>query len=195
VAKRLKYYRRYMRDFEDGCHGLSWEQRGFYSAIVDEIYLTGGPVEIDWRVFSKRASSNAALAKRLLFELVTLGKLYVMDDGKVGNPRADKEIQNIKKALIENIEKSKVLPNVLAKHAAKEFRKTQQKLRARDRRAQSSTNIDKPSMLVPSFQARGNGSAMSGSIGLRGFSPDTPADENLSEEEIAAVKQRLSWSH
>jgi uncharacterized protein YdaU (DUF1376 family) len=148
----LAYYRRYMRDFEEGCHGLSWEQRGFYSAVVDEIYLVGGPVLIDWRVFARRASSNAALARRLLSELIVLGKLYVRDDGRVGNPRADREIQFAKTAIIENIEKSKVLPKHLPKHLPKELLKTQQNPRARDRRASSSTidtNVSEPNGSSP----------------------------------------------
>jgi uncharacterized protein YdaU (DUF1376 family) len=90
--RRGGFYKRFPKDFLDGCAGLTLEAHGLYNIVVDEIYINGGPVEIDPKALGRRACSNVRVIRRLLNELVDLGKLYLTDDGRFGNVRADKEM-------------------------------------------------------------------------------------------------------
>lgn len=90
--KGLPYYKRYPRDFIDGVVGMSFEERGAYSMILDLIYMRGGQLPCDARYIAGHLGCSVRKWTSLLDALVMHGKLRVVD-GIISNFRANYEVE------------------------------------------------------------------------------------------------------
>lgn len=78
-------------DWNDGTDELSLEQEAAYLRICHAIYITERPVSLNWFVIAGLLRCNDRKAKRLVAELVELGKLSI-EDGHISNRRAIEEV-------------------------------------------------------------------------------------------------------
>lgn len=89
------WYKRYPSDFIAGTVGLSLEQKGAYSLILDVIYDRGGPVPDDARYWAGLCGCSVRKWNTIKTELAAMGKI-ALADGFISNFRAEKEIENSK---------------------------------------------------------------------------------------------------
>ena len=86
------WYKRYPADFIDGTVGLSLEEKGAYSLILDLIYARGAPIKDDARYLAGVCNISlrkwAAIRDRLIE-----AKKIIISDGFILNFRAEKEIE------------------------------------------------------------------------------------------------------
>ena len=86
------WYKRYPADFIDGTVGLSLEEKGAYSLILDLIYARGAPIKDDARYLAGVCNISlrkwAAIRDRLIE-----AKKIIISDGFILNFRAGKEIE------------------------------------------------------------------------------------------------------
>lgn len=78
-------------DWNDGTDELSLEQEAAYLRICHAIYITERPVSLNWFVIAGLLRCNDRKAKRLVSELVEIGKL-VIEDGHISNRRTIEEV-------------------------------------------------------------------------------------------------------
>lgn len=84
----LAYYKRFPRDFLEGTIGLSFEEKGAYSIILDLIYARDGQLPDDSRFIAGNLNCSLRKWKSIRDSLVAKGKLHV-ENGIISNFRAD----------------------------------------------------------------------------------------------------------
>lgn len=85
------WYKRCGADFIEGTMGLSLEEKGAYSLLLDLIYSHGGPIADDARWLAGICSVSVRKWNSLRDRLIEAGKIVIVD-GRISNPRADKEL-------------------------------------------------------------------------------------------------------
>lgn len=98
------WYKRYPSDFIAGTLGMTLEEKGAYSIVLDLIYDRGRPVPDDPRYLAGVCGCSVRKWNALRQRLVDLGKI-VCEGGTISNRRAEKEIETaakIARKLAEN---------------------------------------------------------------------------------------------
>lgn len=88
----LPYYKRFPRDFLTKTIGLTLEQKGAYSVVLDMIYMCDGRLPDDAQYIAGQLGCSVRKWKSLRDDLVTIGKL-VIENGLISNSRADKVLE------------------------------------------------------------------------------------------------------
>jgi hypothetical protein len=92
----LPYYKRFPRDYLDGCVGMPFELRAGYGMILDLIYLKDGRLPLDKPWIAGHLGCSVRMVSKIIDGLIEAGKL-VMSDNHVTNKRADKVIEETRK--------------------------------------------------------------------------------------------------
>jgi uncharacterized protein YdaU (DUF1376 family) len=87
------WYKRYGADFVHGTLGLTLEEKGAYSIVLDLIYDRGGPIPDDPQYIAGICGCSVRRWNAIRNHLVELNKLIVTDGG-LTNERAEKELEN-----------------------------------------------------------------------------------------------------
>jgi uncharacterized protein YdaU (DUF1376 family) len=85
------WYKRDPSDALEGMRCLTPEERGVYNTILDLIYERDGNLPDDDRIIAGWAGCAVQRFRRIKNRLIELGKVIVRD-GRLTNPRADKEL-------------------------------------------------------------------------------------------------------
>jgi uncharacterized protein YdaU (DUF1376 family) len=85
------WYKRCGADFIEGTMGLSLEEKGAYSLILDLIYSHGAPIADDERWIAGVCGVSVRKWRTLRTSLISAGKITVTN-GRISNARAEKEI-------------------------------------------------------------------------------------------------------
>ncbi len=112
------WYRRFPDNFIAGTVGLTLEEKGAYSLVLDLMYVRGGPVPDEPRYIAGVCNCSVRKWNAIRQRLLDLGKITVVD-GFLSNPRAEKELENAAKDARE-----------LAENGAKGGNKTAENQRA-----------------------------------------------------------------
>jgi uncharacterized protein YdaU (DUF1376 family) len=88
---QLQHYRREIRAALTGMRGLSPEERGIYTTVLDLIYDHDGAVDDDEGFITYWCECDASAWQRVRRRLLALGKLYAVN-GTLRNARADREV-------------------------------------------------------------------------------------------------------
>lgn len=86
------WYRRFPDNFIAGTVGLSLEEKGAYSLVLDLIYVRGGPVPDEPRYIAGVCNCSVRKWNAIRQRLIDLGKIEVID-GYLMNRRAEKELE------------------------------------------------------------------------------------------------------
>lgn len=97
------WYRRFPDNFIAGTVGLTLEEKGAYSLVLDLMYVRGGPVPDEPRYIAGVCNCSVRKWNAIRERLVSLGKIHVVD-GFLTNDRAEKEIENAAKDAREHAE-------------------------------------------------------------------------------------------
>lgn len=97
------WYKRYGADFIHGTMGLSLEEKGAYSIILDLIYDRGAPIIDDARYLAGVCGCSVRKWSAIRARLLEMGKI-VAKDGFISNSRAEKEIEISAKSSNERAE-------------------------------------------------------------------------------------------
>lgn len=89
-AHKRPYMKLFTSDFRDGTANLSFELQGFYFRILTYLH-DGETVPSDHSELARFLQCNARTVRKLLPQLVALGKLYV-DGFELKNPRIEREL-------------------------------------------------------------------------------------------------------
>ena len=90
------WYRRFPSDFINGTVGLSLEEKGAYSLILDLIYARGGPIPDDARYISGVCGCSLRKWAAIRNVLLERGKIEI-SDGLISNNRAIIEVETAAK--------------------------------------------------------------------------------------------------
>lgn len=82
----------YAEKFLHGIIGMTAEEIGVYSLLLNMIYETGGPVKEDLERLAARCRMRPTSFRKVLDSLEENGKL-LRADGVISNPRAEKELE------------------------------------------------------------------------------------------------------
>jgi len=88
----LPWYRRYPDNFIAGTVGLTLEEKGAYSLVLDLMYVRGGPVPDEPRYIAGVCNCSVRKWNAIRDRLIALGKIQVVD-GFLTNHRAEEEIE------------------------------------------------------------------------------------------------------
>lgn len=97
------WYKRYAVDFIHGTMGLTLEEKGAYSILLDLIYDRGGPIPDDARYISGVCGCSLRKWSAIRDRLVSAGKI-TLSEGRISNVRAEKEIEIATKSAQERAE-------------------------------------------------------------------------------------------
>lgn len=97
------WYKRYPSNFIAGTLGLSLEEKGAYSLVLDLIYDRGGPIPDDPRYIAGVCGCSVRKWNVIRERLIALGKITAAN-GTISNYRADKELENSAKSSEERAE-------------------------------------------------------------------------------------------
>lgn len=100
----LPWYRRFPDNFIAGTVGLSLEEKGAYSLVLDLIYVRGGPVPDEARYIAGVCNCSVRKWNAIRQRLIDLGKITLIE-GYLTNHRAEEEIAiagKISREAIEN---------------------------------------------------------------------------------------------
>lgn len=86
------WYRRFPDNFIAGTVGLTLEEKGAYSLVLDLMYVRGGPVPDEPRYIAGVCNCSVRKWNAIREKLIGLGKIHVVD-GYLTNERAEKEIE------------------------------------------------------------------------------------------------------
>ncbi|MFC3074939.1 YdaU family protein [Shinella pollutisoli] len=92
--RTMPYHRRYQGDALQGYRGLTLEQRGAYTTLLDLIYDHGGPIDFNERWIAGHLDVTVNRAKKLVAQLIELRKIYLTPRGQISNHRCEVEIEN-----------------------------------------------------------------------------------------------------
>ncbi len=87
------WYKRDPKAFRDGTMGLTFEQKGAYSIVIDLIYEDGGPIPDNDRWISGVMGLSTRKWRSLKNDLVEVGKILI-ENGRISNVRAAFELEN-----------------------------------------------------------------------------------------------------
>jgi len=90
------WYKRYPSDFITGTLGMSLEEKGAYSILLDLIYDRGRPIPDDARYLAGVCGCSVRKWNTIRERLIETGKITCRD-GVISNSRAEKEIENAAK--------------------------------------------------------------------------------------------------
>lgn len=90
------WYRRFPDNFIAGTAGLTLEEKGAYSLVLDLIYVRGGPIPDEPRYIAGVCNCSVRKWTAIRARLIELGKITVID-GHLMNARAEKELENAAK--------------------------------------------------------------------------------------------------
>jgi uncharacterized protein YdaU (DUF1376 family) len=96
AAMTRPWYRRFPDNFIAGTVGLTLEEKGAYSLVLDLMYVRGGPVPDEPRYIAGVCNCSVRKWNAIRDRLVGLGKIHAVD-GYLTNDRATKEIENAAK--------------------------------------------------------------------------------------------------
>jgi uncharacterized protein YdaU (DUF1376 family) len=88
---RLAWYKRYPKDFREGTRRLSFEERGFYSDVLDLIYEHGNELPDDDSANAHMLHADVRTYRRLKARLMDVHKKLYVAHGMLRNSRADAE--------------------------------------------------------------------------------------------------------
>lgn len=91
----LPYYKAYPRDFFDGTAGMDFEVKAAYRLVLDLIYMHGGRLVDDSRFIAGQFGCSVKKWNGLRSAILATGKI-VVENGYLGNLRADKELDSLK---------------------------------------------------------------------------------------------------
>lgn len=97
------WYRRFPDNFIAGTVGLTLEEKGAYSLVLDLIYVRGGPVPDEPRYIAGICNCSVRKWNAIRNRLIDLGKIEARD-GLITNHRAEKEIEKAAKTARERAE-------------------------------------------------------------------------------------------
>lgn len=97
------WYRRFPDNFIAGTVGLTLEEKGAYSLVLDLMYVRGGPVPDEPRYIAGVCNCSVRKWNAIRAKLIDLGKIHAVD-GYLTNDRAEKEIENAAKDAQERAE-------------------------------------------------------------------------------------------
>lgn len=97
------WYRRFPDNFIAGTVGMTLEEKGAYSLVLDLMYVRGGPVPDEPRYIAGVCNCSVRKWNAIRERLISLGKIHVVD-GYLVNERAEKEIENASKDAEERAE-------------------------------------------------------------------------------------------
>lgn len=86
------WYRRFPDNFIAGTVGMTLEEKGAYSLVLDLIYVRGGPVPDEPRYIAGVCNCSVRKWNAIRARLIELGKIEAVD-GVLINRRAEKEIE------------------------------------------------------------------------------------------------------
>lgn len=86
------WYRRFPDNFIAGTVGLTLEEKGAYSLVLDLIYVRGGPVPDEPRYIAGVCNCSVRKWNAIRQRLIDLGKIEAVD-GVLLNRRAEKELE------------------------------------------------------------------------------------------------------
>lgn len=88
----LPWYRRFPDNFIAGTVGLTLEEKGAYSLVLDLMYVRGGPVPDEPRYIAGVCNCSVRKWNAIRQRLIDLGKIHAVD-GYLTNDRAQEEIE------------------------------------------------------------------------------------------------------
>lgn len=91
----LAYFKLYPADFLLGTETLKDDQFAAYTKILCKIYMQGRPIEM---AELKGLLGTVRKVKRIVSELIEIGKIYLTKDGRISNKRCDTEIERRQEA-------------------------------------------------------------------------------------------------
>lgn len=97
------WYRRFPDNFIAGTVGLTLEEKGAYSLVLDLMYVRGGPVPDEPRYIAGVCNCSVRKWNAIRERLISLGKIHAVN-GYLTNERAEKEIENAAKDAEERAE-------------------------------------------------------------------------------------------
>jgi uncharacterized protein YdaU (DUF1376 family) len=97
------WYRRFPDNFIAGTVGMTLEEKGAYSLVLDLMYVRGGPVPDEPRYIAGVCNCSVRKWNAIRERLIALGKIHVID-GYLVNERAEKEIETAAKDAQERAE-------------------------------------------------------------------------------------------
>ena len=103
MSSERPWYKRYGSDFIAGTLGLSLEEKGAYSLILDLLYDRGRPLPDDPRYIAGVCGCSVRKWNAIRDRLIEAGKITVRD-GTISNPRFDKEAETAAKISRERAE-------------------------------------------------------------------------------------------
>lgn len=83
MTKKLPWYKRDVDAWRGGTRAMSLELRGFYSEFLDAMWDRQGPVENDVNKLAVTLCCNPRTVRKLLPQLIALGKIIETPDGLV----------------------------------------------------------------------------------------------------------------
>jgi uncharacterized protein YdaU (DUF1376 family) len=92
----LPWYRRFPDNFIAGTVGLSLEEKGAYSLLLDLMYVRSGPVPDEPRYIAGVCNCSVRKWNAIRQRLLDLGKITIVD-GYLTNHRAEEEIEIARK--------------------------------------------------------------------------------------------------
>lgn len=93
MSKR-PYHRRFHSDAISGYMGLTLEERGAYSTLLDYLYDRGEPLPGNMRLIAGYLDVSVRKAETVVQSLVAKDKLQRLPDGRLTNRRFEKEVEN-----------------------------------------------------------------------------------------------------
>lgn len=97
------WYRRFPDNFLGGINGMTLEEKGAYSVVIDMIYQRGGPIADEPRYIAGICNCSVRKWNAIRARLLQLGKLYETD-GHLMNERAGIELEKSAKVAREHAE-------------------------------------------------------------------------------------------
>lgn len=97
------WYRRFPDNFLGGINGMTLEEKGAYSVVIDMIYQRGGPIADEPRYIAGICNCSVRKWNAIRARLIELGKLYEID-GHLMNERAGIELEKAAKISREHAE-------------------------------------------------------------------------------------------
>lgn len=85
------WYRRFPDNFIGGTVGLTLEEKGAYSLVLDLMYVRGGPIPDEPRYIAGVCNCSVRKWVAIRARLIEAGKV-IAEDGFLMNPRAQEEI-------------------------------------------------------------------------------------------------------
>lgn len=94
----VRFYKHDINDWRGGTRRLSDRAYRVYHVLVEEIMQAEGPVPNDERFLAALSNRSTRDYRAALAELVSAGKIVALPDGRLSNPRTERELDGIKSA-------------------------------------------------------------------------------------------------